>query len=171
MSEVDPVIRTFFNQKPADVIQFRTVEIYHSEIGNMRFVSSWADQDFMIEAGAPRDAGTIQAFTALQLEWANPNQNDTGDITIPVNLGLIGSEVRSELKKIRDYGYMESIEVVLRYYLSSDTSGPKKFYYLTGDQVTLRGLESTIQASDDNPTNERTARVYTFNEFPGLEAV
>lgn len=171
MAEVSVRVQQFFNQKPAAIIRYKTIELYHPQIGALRFVRDFKDKSLGIEAGADRNAGETVVFTAIQFDVVDPDQTATPDATITINLGRVGSDVKAKLKLITGYGFMDQLEVIYRYYLSDDVSAPLKKYKLYGSSVALSGLGAAITAEDDNPTNQDISRVYTFEDFPGLEAL
>jgi hypothetical protein len=171
MAEVNVRIQNFFNKKPIATIRLQTVEIWHEQIGTLRFVKDFTDKSLGIESGADRDAGQTVLFSALDFDVVDPAQTDTPEAVITIQLGRVGSDVKDKLKLIKDFGFMSSVEVIYRYYLSDDLTEPVKKYKLFGGSVILNGNSAGITAEDDNPTNQDISRVYTFEDFPGLEAL
>jgi hypothetical protein len=171
MAEVNVRIQQFFNQKPIAIIRFKTIEIWHPQIGTLRFVKDFTDKQLGIESTADRDAGQTVTFSALNFEVADPAQDDTPNALIIIQLGRVGSDVKDKLKLIKDFGFMDSVEVIYRYYLSDDLTAPAKKFKLFGGSVVLSGNNAGITAEDDNPTNQDVSRVYTYEDFPGLETL
>lgn len=171
MAELNVRIREYYNQKPVNTVYYITLEIYNPMMGTLRFVNDFANRNFTLEAGAPRDAGTEAAFTALSFSAPMPDQDDTTNVNIKINLGRVGSQVKEELKKIRGFGHFVPTQVIYRRFLSDDTSAPVKVYRLYANQPTIKANDVTLTASDDNPSKQNVSRLYQFNAFPGLEAL
>lgn len=172
--------RAFYSRKPSTVIRYHTVELYHSQIGTLRFVGDFeVDGDiaypgnghtFTLEATAPRNAGEAVEFAPTYMDFTPPEQTSDPVTSIDIQLGRVGTRVKAELKKIRDGGFLESMSVIYRMFLSDDTSAPAEVYTLWASSVTLQATSAAITATDSNPANKNVSRIYRFTDFPGLDA-
>lgn len=172
--------RAFYSRKPSQTIRYHTIELYHSQIGTLRFVGDFEvdggiaypgnGHTFTLEATAPRDAGQAVEFAPTYLQFTPPEQSDDPVVSIDIQLGRIGSRVKRELKKVRDGGFLEPMAVIYRMFLSDDTSVPAQVYTLWTSGITLQASSVAITATDNNPANKNVSRVYRFTDFPGLDA-
>lgn len=172
--------RAFYARKPSQVIRYHTLELYHSQTGVLRFVGDFEvdggvaypgdEHTFTLEATAPRDASTAVQFLPTYMEFTPPEQTEDPRTEIDIQLGRIGTQVKKELRKVRDGGFLESMEVIYRLFLSDDTSEPVQVYKLWTSAITLQASAVALTASDTNPANKNVSRIYRFSDFPGLDA-
>ena len=167
MPNSDPDLQAFFSQKPADVKRWFTAEFYHPALGTLRYVNDYTAKNLQIEAGAPRNAGETVEFLPIGIEWQVPDQANGGAISLPIVFSEVGTDMREKLKSLSPWAVFDGIDVILRLYLSN-VADPRKFYYLQVTNISLSGSNAQISASDENASTKRTARAYTFNDFPGL---
>jgi hypothetical protein len=168
MAETQTRILQFFNQKPTGPVRFITFELWHADTGTLRFVRDFIDQTLTLEADAPRDPGTAVVFTAASFDIPDPAQGESSQATLTVDLGRVGSGVKTQLKKISEFGFLSNMELIYRQYLSDDVSEPVKVFNFFVSDINLSEGAVSLSASDDNPTNQDVGRVYTFLDFPGL---
>lgn len=171
MAETNVRIRQFYNQKPINIIEYTTLEIFHPSMDALRFVRAYTDQTLTLEATAPRDAGLPVVFKALNFTASDPDQGESPDVRIKIELGRVGSEAKAELKKIREFGFYYPAEVIYRKYLSDDTSAPVTVFKLYADNPVIQANNVTLTATDDNPNKQDVSDLYTFEIFPGLESL
>lgn len=169
MAEINVRVRQFYNQKPINITEYHTIEIYHPSFNSLRFVRSYSDKTLTLEASAPRDPSTAVLFKALNFEVTNPEQDESPSVNIRIQLGRVGSEAKAELKKIRDFGFYQPAQVIYRRFLSDDTSAPVKVYKLYADSPVIQANNVAINATDENPNRQDVSRLYTYQVFPGLE--
>ena len=166
MTDLSTEIAQWRNRKPKDSALLTTVEFYHSGFGTHRLINGFKDKTLTLESGAPRNAGQAVSFRAIALDAPWPAQQEEPRISININIARVGSELKSEIKKIVGFGAFEPIQVVWRAYLSTDTTAPVAVFYLYGD-VSMDGEAVTITASDENPLAKRISRILTTTDFPG----
>lgn len=161
----------YFVKKDANVARIKTVEIYNSDAGTFRYVNGFSDRTLTLESGAPRNASSSVTFTAADLEWNDPAQDDSGTISSTVTFSSVGTQTRSIVKQIGKTARLNGIELVLREYLSDNLTSPAVVYYLYSGGVDLSGPDCSISATDTNPYAQNTSEVYTLDRFPGLKVV
>ena len=163
--------KQFFTTKPRE-IYFETIELYHSQIGTLRYVfKQFFDKEFTLESDAPRDAGNAVSFSPAAGEVSPLIQSDSPTTSLEINLGRVGQNVKNRLSNINGTGWIEQIECIYRVYDGSDTSEPLNVpprlfisnISMTRDNVSIDGAE------DDNPLGVTVARKYLAQDFPGLE--
>ena len=114
----------FFTTKPRQ-IYYETIELYHSQIGTLRYVfNQFFDKTFTLEAGAPRDASTAVVFSPASGDISPLIQSSNPVSSLQINLGRVGQNVKSELKKINGTGWLEQIQCLYRVYDGSNLSSP-----------------------------------------------
>ena len=92
--------REFFTQKIRRRY-YQTIEFYHPTVGTRRYVRRSQDPlSFTLESDAPRNASQSVEFTGAAFEYVLPEQNGS-TITAEVQLGRVGTEVKSILKQIK----------------------------------------------------------------------
>ena len=152
--------------------RFETIEIYHPAIDTIRYVNNqFVDRQFPIEAGAARDAGLTVTFTAGHFTVQPPDVSEDGVASMTIQLGRIGTQIKQELKAIRDYSILNPnttpAEFVYREYVDNV---PSIFNSWIG-VVIIEGNNVAITASDDNPSSISVSTRYLSQNFPGLKGI
>lgn len=157
----------FFTQKQRKRL-YKTLEIFHPDIGVTRLVSGRIDpKDFTLESGAPRNAGQTVTFTGGSFEWSQPDQNESY-VQTDIQLGRIASQIKQQLKLIRGQGRAKPADVVLREYIAGEESAPAYALRLFVSTITLTQEGAVIRAAQDNPADLPVHRLFTPDDFPGL---
>lgn len=162
--------RIFFTTKPRE-IRFETLELYHPQIGLLRYVKDQQfEKQFTLESDAPRNPSETVTFSPASMRFAQENQDESQRTSIRINLGAVGQEVKSHLKKLNGDGYLTLIEGIYRTYKQSDTSQPMNIpVKLVASSVSMEGQSVSILLEDDNPEGVSVARKQLAQDFPGLE--
>lgn len=168
MANIDTRIANYRNKKPATPILWSTIEFYSSAIGIKRYVNEFADKTFTIEFDAPRNAGESVLFTAVAFTADDPAQSNDPRISINITIERIGSTLKDAIKNTTGFGGFEPIEVIVRRYLSDDTSAPVQVFYLYARNLTMDGRAVSIVASDENPLTQGISTIATPKRFEGL---
>ena len=171
MAEINVRINQYYNQKPRDIVFYVTLELFHPAFNSLRFVHEFSEKSFTLEPTAPRNPGELVLFSPLNFKAPPPDQDDTTSVNIKIDLGRVGSEVKTELKKIRGFDFFTPVEVIYRRFLSDDTSAPVKVYKLFAGEPVIKANNVSFTASDDNPSKQNVAQLYQFENFPGLEVL
>ncbi|WP_106478101.1 DUF1833 family protein [Phytohalomonas tamaricis] len=165
MPEASLEVRQFHSVKPAKVMQYLTFEIYHQKIGSLRFIQGFDDRDLLIETGE-----TV-TFRAANFAVSTPDQTDTPDASISVDLGRVGSQVKMQLRKLDGADFFKPALLTYRQYLSSVTTGPTKVIALYISDIAFKADTVSIKAEDDNPSTRDVSREYSPVDFPGLKNI
>lgn len=162
--------RRFFTTKPRQ-IYFETVEIYHPQIGTLRFVArQYFDKIMTLESTAPRNPNQAVTFKPASMEISPLDQSDNPVAGMAVQLGRVGQQVKDQLKKISGTGWFDQMEFIYRAYDGSDLSAPinvPPVLFVSG--INMDSDSVSITAEDDNPMGVSVARKYLAQDFPGLE--
>jgi hypothetical protein len=160
-------INRFFSTKERKRY-YKTIEIYDQINGTFRYVTGRIDpKNFTLESSAPRDAGLSVEYTGGYFEYSRPEQSES-NVSLDIQLGRIGKQIKQKLKNIRGFDRFNSAEVILREYIEGQESEPVfvlKMYIAT---ITLTRDGVVIRAELDNPSNINVSRIATSEDFPGL---
>lgn len=176
---ISEAIAESYSQATVGDVQLYTLEIHHSDFrdddGNptaARLVNDWVDHDLTLEASAPLNGGEEVTFKGLPFKASLPEETDTG---APAAVSIEVENVSREITVLLDQAIpsMEPVLMIIREYMSSDTSAPHKLpvvkMYLSNIVVTPTSI--TASATFGNLTNRRFPGVrYTRQTHPGLAA-
>lgn len=157
-------------QVPTSKREFRTIEIFHPDFdAPLRFVQDFVDQDLLLEADAPRNAGEVVTFTALSMKIKEPGETPNSSPLLTVNLGAVGNEVQDQIDKITDAGLFETIEIIYRRYYEDDATGPVLIFNLSAATLNFESYSGVgFTATDIDFASRPAGEVYTIERFPGL---
>lgn len=158
----------FFNVKPADQVNYTTLEIYHSAIGTWRFVTGQQfEQNFTLEIDAPRNPDESVEFLPFGFEAPDPEQGVSTTNELDINLGAVGLEVKEQLKKITEVERREPIQVIRREHLSGVTY-PTYILKYEVDSVLFQNLSVSMRCKQVNNASSNVAELQTPSRFEGL---
>ncbi len=165
-----PSARRFFTTKPRE-IYYETFEIYHPQGIFRRFVSrQYVAKSFGIEATASRNAGQTVSFEPAAMEITPVQQSNQTTVSLELQLGRVGKQMKEELRKINGTGYLTSIEGIYRVYRGSVLSEPMvRPITLFCSSATLEDDSVGLLFEDDNPASVTVSKLYLAQDFPGLE--
>jgi hypothetical protein len=158
--------REFFVQKQRKRY-YRTVEIYHPTTGVERYVDGTIDPiSFTLESDAPRNAGQTVEFEGTAFEYSQPEQSQS-TITMDIQLGRVGTQIKHKLKQIKGADRAKSGEVIIREYIAGESDVKYKLeLYIRNITMTMDG--AAITCAQDDPSKQNVAEIYTSQRFPGL---
>lgn len=147
-------------------IAFNTIEIYHPDIGTLRYVNHQQfRKSFRLNADSPRDAGRVVDFQPFSFEITRPNQNGDPILSLEVQMGRVGSQVKSNLKMISATGFMTPAQLIYRVFLDNEQVLSLPFEIST---ITIEDQTVVIRGEQENPTFRDISRIYLASDFPGL---
>lgn len=161
----------FILNEPESWVEYRTLEIYHPAFSQVyRYVNGYADKDFTLESGAPRNPGALVTFTAAGFQVTEPVEREDNDQVLDVTFSNVDATVHNILDQISGADYFDQIEVVYRKYYSGDTSEPAVSpLYLNASAVTFTSSRAAaFTAEDTDLGTKRVGILYTTELFPGL---
>lgn len=162
---------------PTGVQVFHTIELIHPAFNDtltgpfsVRAVNGTPDdQVFTLEAGAPLDGGMAVTFKAIPFEDESPEFAEGQTPTCKIIIDNIGEEVTAYLEDAT--ATRADLTAIYRQYRSDDTSepcyGPVQFVI---KKVNVKNARIEGQAQLKNLSNFKFPnKVFTFDEFPGLQ--
>lgn len=147
-------------------------ELWHPTLAEpIYFVNDQADLSATIEAGAARNAGTVQTFLACLLELRRPEESDAqASPKVTLTREGVSGILAQAFADAR--GSLVPWELVERLYASDDTAAPAKLpvatYHLSS--ATLSGTSAAVEASYADFGNVSIPRLsFRREEYSGLE--
>lgn len=157
----------YFREKPASVVPYTTIELYHDDLGTLRYVfNQYSGLTATLEASAPRNASQAVAFEPIAGAAPEPEQSEYG-ASIEVQLGLAGAQIKEKMNSISIAGRRKPISVVWRRYFSDDLSVPASVFYMQASTLGLKGRQGVLVASQRSAQARSPWRRYKDDEFPG----
>jgi hypothetical protein len=155
----------------SDAVLYHTLEIWHPDFTvPIRVVRDHADLTARIEAGAPRDAGTMQTFVAFAFDLVPPDVSTSAVPQCIIELDNVGRDIIGPIEA--SLGSAEPITVIYRAYLSGNlTIGPENDPPLALTILAISANVFRIRATcgfGDMANRRFPALDYTASVFPGL---
>lgn len=161
--------REYWIKRPADLLQFMTVEFEHPDFGFIRLVANqFSDKIFDVD-------GTPETFQAVSMQVPKvTNQESDTTKAGTVTFGRIGLQFRKTLLQITPLGAITSpITVRLRQYQDGVTAPVyDRRLYVAKDGITISSENVSVRLSVDNPavlTQEQ--QFYDPFVWPGLQFI
>jgi hypothetical protein len=151
---------------------YNTLEVWHPSFAQAaRVVANVGDDMTLgIEAGAPRDSGSIVTFVACPFTADYPEQREGQPPSCKISIDNVAQDLVPQIRAA--LGVRAYIDVLYREYLGSDLTepayGPVQFE-LTSVQMIGTTLTGTVVVK--NLQNKRFPRItknYTYQQFPSL---
>ena len=166
-------IREAYAVAPTDQVIYHTLEIWHPVFTQpIRVVRDNVAISARIEAGAARDAGTLQGFEGYAFDVVPPDQSATSLPQCVIEIDNVSREILAQI----DLAVFETdpITVIYRAYLSDNlASGPENDppVEMTITQISATPLRIRAVAGFANLLDRRfPALDYNLEDFPGLVA-
>jgi hypothetical protein len=161
--------REYWVKRPADVLQFFTVEFSHPDFGFVRLVQDQFSSKIFDVSGTP------ETFTgaSMQLPMVTNQETDStkaGTITF----GRIGLQFRQTLLQITPLGAItDPITVRLRQYQDGTTLPVyERRLYVARNGISIGSDNVSVKLTVDNPAilSEET-QFYDPDQWPGLQSI
>lgn len=159
--------REYWHKRPANVIQFMTVEFYHPDFGYIRLVANqFSDKQLDVN-------GALETFTASSMELPRvTNQSTDTTRAGTIIFGRVGSTFREKLMQITPMGAIKNpIQVTLRQYENGIVNPIyERRLYAAQDGIKIGAESVNVELSVDNPaklTNEQA--FYDVETWVGLQ--
>ena len=151
---------------------YQTLEVWHPSFAQAaRVVANVGDDmTFGIEAGAPRDGGSIVTFIACPFRADYPEQREGQPPSCKIWIDNVARELVPQIRaRARRAGlYRRALSRISRQRSAEPAYGPVQFE-LTSVQMTGTTLTGTVVVK--NLQNKRFPRItknYTYQQFPSL---
>ena len=153
-------LRDYRAQRPLRTI-YDTIQFSHPSFDDIHLVS------MQIE---PKTLGGIE-YRPANFELSGSQQSKTPIIDSSVKFSRAAQDFKQQLKSWRSYSRMTPIVATFRMFDSADTETPMSEWSLYVKDVSLDSESVTATLSMNNPLNKNIAKIYTMDEFTGLETV
>lgn len=153
-------LREYRAQRPMRTF-YETIQFYHSSFGNIHLVS------LQIE---PKVLGGVE-YQPCNFELAESQQSKTPIIDASVKFSRVAQDFKQHLKLWRSNTRMKPIIATFRLFDSADKDNPISEWSLYVKDCSLDAESVTVTLSMNNPLNKNVGRIYTMEEFTGLETV
>lgn len=147
-------------QRPIRTI-FDTITFTHPSFDSIHLVS------LQIE---PKNLGGVE-YRPANFELSGSQQSKTPIIDASVKFSRAAQEFKQQLKAWRSFSRMEPIVATFRMFDSADTETPMSEWSLYVKDVSLDSDAVTVTLSMNNPLNKNIGKIYTMDDFTGLETV
>lgn len=147
-------------QRPIRTI-FDTITFSHPSFGDIPLVS------LQIE---PKTLGGVE-YRPTNFELSGSQQSKTPIIDASVKFSRAAQGFKQQLKAWRSYIRMTPIVATFRMFDSADTEAPMSEWSLYVKDISLDAESVNVTLSMNNPLNKNIAKIYTMDEFTGLETV
>ena len=161
--------REFWVKRPADLLQFMTVEFQHPDFGFVRLVANqFSDKKLDV-------SGTLEAFTATSMILPKVTNQETDTTKAgAITFGRIGIKFRQTLLKITPLGAIsDPITVRLRQYQDGTvTPVYERRLYVAKDGITINSDNVSVRLSVSNPAIlTQEDQFYDPAVWPGLQSI
>ena len=155
--------RKFHAQQQKKIV-YKAFAISHPAIGTLRYVGG----QFYPKTLTLKSGGQV-VFDPIQMKTSLPNMAEYGTLSMKVDIGRVGSQLKEKLKLIDDYNIAtpNTETTSFTYYEFIDGAEAIAFEMWVRDFV-IDGQMVAIVASDDNPSVINVAKSYKVENFPGL---
>lgn len=164
----DQEYNQYLASKPESVFRFQTIEIYNSIGGMRRYVTSAIDRQLTLESTAPRNPGETVTFEASNMNISEPGLSIDTDYGLIVNFGNVGTDVIDYLVPIAASDGLETIDIIYRVWLNTDTTGPKVIRNMLASSVSVEPKATGFVAEYADFTRRIAGGLYTTQKYPGL---
>jgi hypothetical protein len=172
-STLSAAIKEAYASAPSDSIIYHTLEIWHPNFTvPIRVVRDHTDLEARIEAGAPRDAGTMQTFIRFAFDIVPPDATFSAVPQCTIEMDNVSREILAQIEA--SLGSLDPITVTYRAYLSSNlATGPENDPPITLTVLSISATVFRIRATcgfGDLANKRFPSKDYTATVFPGLIA-
>ena len=158
----------FWTTKPADQIQYTTLEFRNATAGVRRFVAEQQTAiDFRLEADAPADPDTVVTFEPLALSAPEPEQGQDGELSLDIQMGAIGFQAKQYFINVFS-AWPPTVNVVWRRHLEGVVY-PVQVLYFDSLSGVIEDVSVALSCAQTNQAARDVSRVYKYDEFPGLK--
>lgn len=161
--------REYWVKRPADLLQFMTVEFQHPDFGFVRLVANqFTDKQFDVN-------GVLETFTAVSMEVPKvTNQSTDSTQAGTVVFGRIGIEFRRKLLQITPLGAIKNpITVKLRQHQEGVTLPTyERRLYVAKNGIAIGSENVNVKLSVDNPAKlTQESQFYDPAVWTGLKSI
>lgn len=153
-----PTLREYRSQRPNRVL-YETLTFYNASFGYVRLVNGQIFAKTFAE----------QIYTPCRMEISESQQSSTPVINCSVKFSRLAQDFKQHLKKWRGTARITPISATYQRFDAADMNTPLKPWTLYVNDVSMDQNDVTVTLSLKNPLNNNVGRLYTPEEFPGLQ--
>lgn len=153
-----PTLREFQSQRPNRIL-YETITFYNETFGYIRLVNN---QVF------PKTLGG-KVFTPCRMELTESQQSNTPILNSTVKFGRLAQDFKQQLKQWKAYSRITPISATYQQFDSADMETAIKSWTLYVSDCSMDDKDVTCSLTRINPLNRNVGRLYTIEEYPGLQ--
>lgn len=153
-----PTLREFQSRRPNRIL-YETITFYSPVFGYIRLVNN---QIF------PKTLGG-QVYTPCRMELTESQQSNTPILDSTVKFGRLAQDFKQQLKQWKSYSRITPISATYQQFDSADMTTAIKTWTLYVGDCSMDDKDVTCSLARINPLNRNVGRLYTVEEYPGLQ--
>lgn len=153
-----PTLREFQSQRPNRIL-YETITFYNPVFGSVRLVNN---QIF------PKTLGG-QVYTPCRMELTESQQSNTPILDSSVKFSRLAQDFKQKLKLWKAYARITPISATYQRFDAADMATPQKAWTLYVSDCSMDDQDVTCSLTKINPLNRNVGRLYTVEEYPGLQ--
>ena len=152
-----PTLREFQSRRPNRIL-YETITFYSPVFGYIRLVNN---QIF------PKTLGG-QVYTPCRMELTESQQSNTPILDSTVKFGRLAQDFKQQLKQWKAYSRITPISAYQQFDAADMTTAIKSWTLYVSD-CSMDDKDVTCSLTRVNPLNRNVGRLYTVEEYPGLQ--
>ncbi|ENL6902688.1 hypothetical protein AB5R89_000798 [Enterobacter ludwigii] len=153
-----PTLREFQSQRPNRIL-YETITFYNETFGYVRLVNN---QIF------PKTLAG-QVFTPCRMELTESQQSNTPVLDSTVKFSRLAQDFKQKLKLWKAHSRITPISATYQQFDAADMSTAIKSWTLYVNDCSMDDKDVTCSLTRINPLNRNVGRLYTVEEYPGLQ--
>ena len=153
-----PTLREFQSRRPNRIL-YETITFYSPVFGYIRLVNN---QIF------PKTLGG-QVYTPCRMELTESQQSNTPILDSTVKFCRLAQDFKQQLKQWKAYSRITPISATYQQFDAADMSTAIKSWTLYISDCSMDDKDVTCSLTRVNPLNRNVGRLYTVEEYPGLQ--
>lgn len=153
-----------FHAQQQKKISIEAFEITHPAFGVIRYAGGqFFDKTLTLASGKQL------VFSPIQMKVGLPNMNEFSTLSMKIDIGRVGSQVKKNLTAIDAYNVANPNTKTTPFTYYQFIDGVEAYSLkMWVKSIALVGQNVAIIASDDNPAAINVAEAYTSERFPGM---
>lgn len=153
-----PTLREFQSRRPNRIL-YETITFYNPVFGYVRLVNN---QIF------PKTLGG-KVYTPCRMELTESQQSNTPILDSTVKFSRLAQDFKQKLKQWKAYARITPISATYQQFDAADMGTALKTWTLYVSDCSMDDQDVTCSLTKVNPLNRNVGRLYTVEEYPGLQ--
>ena len=153
-----PTLREHRSQRPNRIL-YETLTFNHPAFGDIRLVNKQIFPKTFVS----------EVYTPCRMELTESQQSSTPVIDSTVKFGRLAQDFKQKLKLWKGGARITPISATYKRFDAADMNTPLKPWTLYVNDASMDQNDVTVTLTLKNPLNNNIARLYTPEEFPGLQ--